>query len=125
MTDHATLYAQRLTTPAVAAALIPSGARVAMALGVAQPPALLKALADRAEANAVGDVNIYYLLSTAIAGETVLAYDKPQYDPQDGDAQKLIAGNGGQLLIGGGTISLQSESAPVDFRRVEIKVLKP
>ena len=60
-----------------------------------------------------------------IAGETVLAYDKPQYDPQDGDAQKLIAGSGGQLLIGGGTISLQSESAPVDFRRVEIKVLKP
>lgn len=75
MTDHATLYAQRLTTPAVAAALIPSGARVAMALGVAQPPALLKALADRAEADEVEDINIYYLLSTAIAGETVLRYE--------------------------------------------------
>ncbi len=75
MTDHAAQYAQRLMTPAEAAGLIPSGARVAMGLGVAQPPALLKALADRAEANAVGDVNIYYLLSTAIAGETVLRYE--------------------------------------------------
>ena len=75
MTDHATHYAQRMTTPAAAAALVPSGAKVAMALGVGQPPALLKALADRAEAREVGDVNIYYLLSTAIAGETVLRYE--------------------------------------------------
>ena len=75
MTDYAIQYAERLMSPAAAAALIPSGSRVAMALGVAQPPALLKALADRAEANEVGDVNIYYLLSTAIAGDTVLRYD--------------------------------------------------
>ncbi len=65
MTDFAALYAERLTTPEAAAALIPSGAKVAMALGVGQPPALLKALADRAEARQVGDVNLYYLLSTA------------------------------------------------------------
>lgn len=72
---HAAQYAERLMSPAAAAALIPSGAKVAMALGVGQPPALLKALADRAEAREVGDVNIYYLLSTAIAGETVLRFD--------------------------------------------------
>lgn len=60
-----------------------------------------------------------------IEGETVLAYEKPQYDPKDGDARKLIELAGGRLLIDGGTISLQSESAPVDFRKVEIKVLKP
>ncbi|MGH7026578.1 acetyl-CoA hydrolase/transferase family protein [Brevundimonas sp.] len=79
MTDPATpfgaKYAERLMSPAAAAALIPSRARVAMALGVAQPPALLKALADRAEAGEVDDINIYYLLSTAIAGETVLRYE--------------------------------------------------
>src|SRR5690606_22151230 len=75
MTDYAIQYAERLMSPAEAAALIPSGARVAMALGVGQPPALLKALADRAEAREVGDINIYYLLSTAIAGETVLRFD--------------------------------------------------
>lgn len=62
-------------SPAAAAALIPSGAKVTMALGVGQPPALLQALADRAEAREVGDINIYYLLSTAIAGETVLRYE--------------------------------------------------
>ena len=60
-----------------------------------------------------------------IDGETVLTYDKPQYDPNDGTAQKLIAANGGSLLIQGGSISLQSESNPVDFRKVEIKVLEP
>ena len=60
-----------------------------------------------------------------IDGETVLAYDKPQYDPNDGTAKKLIEANGGKLLIEGGTISLQSESHPVDFRKVEIKVLNP
>lgn len=59
-----------------------------------------------------------------IDGEVVLAYDKPQYDPRDGDAKKLIEANGGKLLIEGGTISLQSESAPCDFRKVEIKILK-
>jgi len=60
-----------------------------------------------------------------IDGETVLTYDKPQYDPNDGTAKKLIAANGGSLLIQGGSISLQSESNPVDFRKVEIKVLEP
>ncbi|MGO4409467.1 MULTISPECIES: acetyl-CoA hydrolase/transferase family protein [unclassified Brevundimonas] len=75
ITPYGAQYAERLMSPAAAAALIPSGARVAMALGVGQPPALLKALADRAEANEVGDVNLYYLLSTAIAGETVLRYE--------------------------------------------------
>jgi len=29
------------------------------------------------------------------------------------------------VLIEGGTLSLQSESHPVDFRKVEIKPLKP
>jgi len=60
-----------------------------------------------------------------IDGETVLSYDKPQYDPKDGDAKKLIEAAGGKLLIEGGTLSLQSESAPVDFRKVEIKALAP
>ena len=40
------------------------------------------------------------------------------------EARQLIEANGGKLLIEGGTISLQSESAPCDFRKVEIKILK-
>jgi len=66
------LYARRLMSAAEAAALIPSGARVAMGLGFSQPPALLAALADRARAGQVDDVSLYYLLSTGIAGQTVL-----------------------------------------------------
>ena len=70
--DAAALYAERLKTPDQAAALIASGAKAAMGLGVSQPPALLKALAQRAERGEVENVNLYYLLSTAIAGQTVL-----------------------------------------------------
>ncbi|MBN9464819.1 acetyl-CoA hydrolase/transferase C-terminal domain-containing protein [Brevundimonas sp.] len=75
MTDLTALYAQRLTSAAEAAALIPSGSKIAMALGVGQPPAILKAIADRAEAGQVDDLRLYYLLSTSIAGETVLRYE--------------------------------------------------
>ena len=66
------LYAQRLMSAAEAAALIPTGARVAMGLGFSQPPAILAALADRARAGQVDGVSLYYLLSTGIAGQTVL-----------------------------------------------------
>jgi len=75
MTDFAAEYAKRLTTADQAAALIGNGTRMAMGLGISQPPALLKALADRAEAGQVSDVNIYYLLSMKQAGETVLRYE--------------------------------------------------
>ena len=58
-----------------------------------------------------------------IGGKTVLEYQKPQYDPTDKDAQALIKANGGKLIIESGTISIQSESAPTDFRKIELKVL--
>lgn len=66
------LYAERLMSAEDAVALIPSGARVAMGLGFSQPPAILAALAERAAAGRVDDVSLYYLLSTSIAGQTVL-----------------------------------------------------
>ncbi len=75
MTDFAGQYAERLTSAEKAAGLIENGSKVAMGLGVSQPPALLKALADRAEAGQIADVNIYYLLSTKTAGDTVLRYE--------------------------------------------------
>ncbi|MBQ9430861.1 MAG: DUF1080 domain-containing protein [Kiritimatiellae bacterium] len=59
-----------------------------------------------------------------INGRIVLEYDHPQYDPTDGDAKKLIEANGGKLAIDRGTISIQSESAPCDFRKIELKVLE-
>lgn len=68
----ADLYRERLMTAEQAVTLIPSGARIAMGLGVSQPPAVLAALAARAAADDVAGIHLYYLLSTAIAGETVL-----------------------------------------------------
>ncbi len=55
-------------------------------------------------------------------GDLVLEYTKPQLDERDDDAKKLIVD--GDLMLYGGTISLQSESHPVEFRKVEIKVLE-
>jgi len=57
-----------------------------------------------------------------IDGETVFEFEQPQLDPRDGDAKELIKGD--DLILTGGTISLQAESHPCDFRKVEIKVLE-
>lgn len=75
MTVHATIYRERLCSPNEAAALIPSGAKVTMALGAGQPPAILAALAERARAGAVADVRFYYLLCTGIAGGSIFDFD--------------------------------------------------
>ena len=58
------------------------------------------------------------LIKHVIDGETVLEYTHPQLDESDKDAQPLIKEQGVQLS--GGTISLQSESHPVQFRKVEL-----
>lgn len=55
-------------------------------------------------------------------GEVVLEYDKPQLDDRDQHASSL-AEKSGTLMLSEGTISLQSESHPVEFRKVELMVL--
>jgi len=67
-----------------------------------------------------GDKVIRHLID----GEVVLAYDQPQLDPRDPHAKELAAKQGGDLLLKSGTISLQSESHPIDFRKVEIQILE-
>jgi len=57
-----------------------------------------------------------------VNGESVMRYTKAQYDPHDADAKQLI--KKGQLALTEGYISLQSESHPVEFRKVELKKLK-
>ncbi len=59
-----------------------------------------------------------------INGKVVLEYDKPQIDPRDEHAKSLV-GADGDLLLSAGTISLQSESHPVHFRKVELLPLNP
>lgn len=58
-----------------------------------------------------------------VDGKTVIEYTKPQLDGNDKDAKKLLAKQG--KLLSSGSISLQSESHPVEFRKVELLPLKP
>lgn len=55
-----------------------------------------------------------------VNGEVVMEYEQPQLDPSDADAKALIEQRDGQLLIDGGTISIQAESHPTEFRKIEI-----
>ncbi len=58
-----------------------------------------------------------------IDGETVIEYTKPQLDEREEHA-RFLADRAGTLMLSGGTISLQSESHPVEFRKVELKRLR-
>ena len=73
--DIRTLYQSRLTTPSQAVASIPSGSKLSMGMAMAEPPALLKALADRASAGGIEDLKVYYFEATKIAGATILRYE--------------------------------------------------
>jgi hypothetical protein len=72
------------------------------------------------EAEVHGDGTIKHFVD----GELVIEYEKPQLDPKDLDGRKLIEARGGEKMIPGGYISLQAESHPVEFRRVEIMPLE-
>ncbi len=57
-----------------------------------------------------------------VEGETVLEYTQPQLDEKDASARKLI--KDGDKMLHGGSISLQAESHPVEFRKVELRKLE-
>jgi itaconate CoA-transferase len=75
MNDFTATYKSKLTTPEVAVGRIASGVTLSMGMAMSEPPALLKALADRAAAGKVDDLKVYYYESTRIAGETILRYE--------------------------------------------------
>ena len=58
-----------------------------------------------------------------VNGKVVFEFEKPQLDENDADAQKLISANKG-LLLSEGYISLQAESHPTEFRKIELLQLK-
>ena len=62
------------------------------------------------------------LIKHIIDGQTIFEYTHPQLDPGDADARKLI--KNGEKILHGGSISLQSESHPVEFRKVELRKLE-
>jgi len=57
-----------------------------------------------------------------VEGKVVFDYSKPQLDERDGVAKTLI--KDGDKMLYGGSISLQAESHPVEFRKVELLVLE-
>ena len=73
--DFRSVYHSKLTTPETAVGRISSGVNLSMGMAMTEPPALLKALADRAAAGKVDNLNIYYCESTRIAGNTILRYE--------------------------------------------------
>lgn len=71
-----------------------------------------------AEVEVCGNRSIRHVLD----GEVVLSYTQPQFDDSDAHAKTLLA-RSGTAQLSRGTISLQSESHPVEFRRVELLTL--
>jgi hypothetical protein len=72
----------------------------------------------KAEVEVHGDGLIKHIIN----GQVVLEYERPQLDENDADARKLIKGE--NKLLSEGYISLQSESHPVEFRKIEILPLE-
>ena len=68
----------------------------------------------RAEVLVLGDSIFKHI----VQGDTVVVYEKPQYDGRDKRVRQAGLQDG--ATISKGTISLQSESHPVEFRKVEL-----
>jgi hypothetical protein len=58
-----------------------------------------------------------------VNGVQVMEYNQPQLDERDGTYAKLLPASGDKILHKG-TISLQGESHPTDFRKIELKALQ-
>lgn len=56
-----------------------------------------------------------------IDGQEVIRYRAVEYDPADATAQPLIAAQRGALMLSGGTVSLQSEGHPVQFKDIKVQ----
>ena len=63
------------------------------------------------------------LIQHIVEGDTVLTYGKPQVDYRDRNVDRNMYKEG--QTIPEGYISLQSESHPVEFRKVELFDLSP
>jgi len=58
-----------------------------------------------------------------MGGKVVLTYTDPQLDERDRSAKSLMKA-GAKKMLTGGTISIQAESHPTEFRKIELMELK-
>ncbi|MDO9323564.1 MAG: 4-hydroxybutyrate--acetyl-CoA CoA transferase, partial [Methanoregula sp.] len=75
MKSHQQHYQEKLTQPENAMELVKSGDTVVYGMSIAQPPALLKALASRARKGDVNALKVYTFLPREHASSTVLSPD--------------------------------------------------
>ena len=68
-------YRAKLTSAAAAVAAIPDGADIAIGMAIAEPPALLEALAARVAQGGLAGLRPWYFHSIEHAGRTLLRYD--------------------------------------------------
>ncbi len=68
-------YQSKVMSAERAVEQIADGSRCCMSHGVSQPPAILKALADRARKGSLTDLSVYYVHSEHAAADTILADD--------------------------------------------------
>jgi len=71
----ASSYNSKLVTAEEAVSSITSGVNLSMGMGVSEPPALLRALAERVRCGELADLRLYYFESKEHARETILSFD--------------------------------------------------
>lgn len=59
-----------------------------------------------------------------IGGEVVLEYHRPQLDVREADAAAWAERRGGELMLTRGSISLQAESHPCEFRNIRLRPIE-
>lgn len=102
------LYHSKLVTAETAAARLRSDSDVAMGMAMAEPPALLAAIAARVDAGELDDLRLWYFHSVEHAGRTVLAPERigrvrPHCMFLSGIERSLLAAR------------KQGESSPIEF----------
>jgi len=68
-------YQCKLRTAQEALGVVGSGENISMGMALGEPPALLRALADRIEAASLSDIKLWYFHSMPEAAQTVLKYE--------------------------------------------------
>lgn len=69
------------------------------------------------------EVHGHGLVVHRINGKEVLRYSQVQLDMNDADAKAYVSATGAESKVFKGTLSLQSESHPVDFRNITLEPL--